>query len=197
MSRLRDANQHAASTAVVQSTRFHPNGQMLMTAGFDKKLRLFAVDGLRNPLLQVRPPPPRRRAFLHTLPLPGCRRSFTLASPSASRLPDLQTVHVADLPIHAAEWAGGGAYAGAVRCSAAQGGGVGWGAVRRPVLSALPPPRPPSNPLPFSPPCRSRLRPPPLLLCIRRRSRARGALPAARRPGHHRPAQPGGICRLQ
>ncbi len=52
--RLKDANQHQRSEAVVQAVRFHPNGQLLLTAGLDKKLRLFQVDGLRNPLLQVR-----------------------------------------------------------------------------------------------------------------------------------------------
>ncbi len=51
--RLRDANQHAPSDAVVQSLGWHPNGQLMLTAGFDKKLRLFSVDGLRNTLLQV------------------------------------------------------------------------------------------------------------------------------------------------
>lgn len=73
MSRLRDANQHAPSAAVLQTLSFHPGGQVLLTGGFDKKLRLFAVDGLRNPLLQA--------------------------------------VHLADLPVHAAAWAGGGSAA--------------------------------------------------------------------------------------
>ncbi|GIL77560.1 hypothetical protein Vretimale_6835 [Volvox reticuliferus] len=50
--RLKDANQHQPSDAVVQSVKFHPNGQVLLTAGLDKKLRLFQVDGLRNPLIQ-------------------------------------------------------------------------------------------------------------------------------------------------
>ncbi|GLI62931.1 hypothetical protein VaNZ11_005782 [Volvox africanus] len=52
-SRLKDANQHQPNDSVVQSVRFHPNGQVLFTAGLDKKLRLFQVDGLRNPLIQA------------------------------------------------------------------------------------------------------------------------------------------------
>ncbi|GIL54520.1 hypothetical protein Vafri_10043 [Volvox africanus] len=52
-SRLKDANQHQPNNAVVQSVRFHVNGQVLFTAGLDKKLRLFQVDGLRNPLVQA------------------------------------------------------------------------------------------------------------------------------------------------
>ncbi|KAG2429315.1 hypothetical protein HXX76_011083 [Chlamydomonas incerta] len=51
--RLKDANQHAPSESVVQAVQFHPNGQLLLTAGLDKKLRLFTADGLRNPLLQA------------------------------------------------------------------------------------------------------------------------------------------------
>lgn len=50
--RLKDANQQEPSNAVVQSVGFHPNGQLLMTAGLDKKIRLFQVDGLRNPKVQ-------------------------------------------------------------------------------------------------------------------------------------------------
>ena len=41
--RLRDANQQEPSKAVVQSVEFHPNGQLLLTAGLDKRLRLFQV----------------------------------------------------------------------------------------------------------------------------------------------------------
>eukprot|EP00775_Hariotina_reticulata_P010513 gene10513-10672_t len=52
LSRLRDANGASASDAVVQALQFHPNGQLMLTAGFDKRLKLFQVDGLRNPLVQ-------------------------------------------------------------------------------------------------------------------------------------------------
>jgi U3 small nucleolar RNA-associated protein 18 len=43
MCRMKDANQHGPSNAVVQSVQFHPNGQLLLTAGLDKTLRLFQV----------------------------------------------------------------------------------------------------------------------------------------------------------
>eukprot|EP00471_Norrisiella_sphaerica_P005972 CAMPEP_0184487928 /NCGR_PEP_ID=MMETSP0113_2-20130426/10420_1 /TAXON_ID=91329 /ORGANISM="Norrisiella sphaerica, Strain BC52" /LENGTH=514 /DNA_ID=CAMNT_0026870365 /DNA_START=245 /DNA_END=1789 /DNA_ORIENTATION=- len=51
VTRMKDANIEAPSEAVVRSTRFHPNGQVLMTAGFDKTVRLFQIDGTRNPKL--------------------------------------------------------------------------------------------------------------------------------------------------
>ncbi|KAF8072604.1 U3 small nucleolar RNA-associated-like protein [Scenedesmus sp. PABB004] len=51
LSRLRDANGASPSDAVVQALQFHPNGQLMLTAGFDKRLKIFQVDGLRNPLV--------------------------------------------------------------------------------------------------------------------------------------------------
>ncbi|TMW55916.1 hypothetical protein Poli38472_008564 [Pythium oligandrum] len=48
ITRMKDANQHAPSGAVVQSVEFHPNGQLLLTAGLDKTLHLFQVDGTNN-----------------------------------------------------------------------------------------------------------------------------------------------------
>ncbi len=45
MSRLRDANHNGGGEAVVQSLEWHPNAQLMMTAGLDKKLRLFQVGG--------------------------------------------------------------------------------------------------------------------------------------------------------
>ena len=41
--RLRDANQQEPSSGVVQSVEFHPAGRLLLTAGLDKRLRLFQV----------------------------------------------------------------------------------------------------------------------------------------------------------
>eukprot|EP00455_Lapot_gusevi_P020805 TRINITY_DN2198_c0_g1_i1.p1 TRINITY_DN2198_c0_g1~~TRINITY_DN2198_c0_g1_i1.p1 ORF type:complete len:527 (+),score=88.25 TRINITY_DN2198_c0_g1_i1:51-1631(+) len=52
VTRMQDANVNERSQAVVQSVQFHPNGQLMLTAGFDKTLRLFHVDGLRNPKIQ-------------------------------------------------------------------------------------------------------------------------------------------------
>lgn len=41
--RLKDANQQEPSGSVVQSVEFHPAGRLLLTAGLDKRLRLFQV----------------------------------------------------------------------------------------------------------------------------------------------------------
>lgn len=48
MVRMKDANQHSPSNAVIQSVQFHQNGQLLLTAGLDKTLHLFQVDGSNN-----------------------------------------------------------------------------------------------------------------------------------------------------
>ena len=50
--RVRDVNETAPSQAVVQTVRFHPSGQLALTAGYDKTLRLFQVDGRTNALVQ-------------------------------------------------------------------------------------------------------------------------------------------------
>lgn len=41
--RLRDGNQQDPSNAAIQSLEFHPNGDMLLTAGLDKNLKFFQV----------------------------------------------------------------------------------------------------------------------------------------------------------
>jgi hypothetical protein len=46
LSRLRDANGASPSDAVVQALQFHPNGQLMLTAGFDKRLKLFQVSSV-------------------------------------------------------------------------------------------------------------------------------------------------------
>ena len=38
-----DANKAEPTGGVVRSLQFHPNGQLLLTAGLDKRLRLFQV----------------------------------------------------------------------------------------------------------------------------------------------------------
>ncbi|KAJ3414597.1 U3 snoRNP protein [Chytridiales sp. JEL 0842] len=50
--RVKDGNQMSPSAAVVQSCKFHPSAPVLLTAGLDKTLRLFHVDGKVNPKLQ-------------------------------------------------------------------------------------------------------------------------------------------------
>lgn len=52
---LRDANQSGRSESEVSSVRFHPSPTVpvLLTAGTDRRLRLFNIDGLTNPILQT------------------------------------------------------------------------------------------------------------------------------------------------
>ncbi|KAI9479398.1 U3 snoRNP protein [Coemansia sp. RSA 989] len=50
--RQRNANQEAVSQAVIQSVQFHPTASVLLTAGMDKTLRLFEVDGKENHKVQ-------------------------------------------------------------------------------------------------------------------------------------------------
>ena len=40
---LADANAAEPTAGVVRSVEFHPGGQLLLTAGLDKRLRLFQV----------------------------------------------------------------------------------------------------------------------------------------------------------
>jgi U3 small nucleolar RNA-associated protein 18 len=49
---MRDANFRERSNAVVRSIDWHPNAQLLLTGGLDKRLRLFNVDGVRNTCVQ-------------------------------------------------------------------------------------------------------------------------------------------------
>ncbi|EGD73255.1 hypothetical protein PTSG_04968 [Salpingoeca rosetta] len=51
ISRLADANQAKRSSAVVQAVHFHPSAPAILTAGLDKTLRIFQVDGRRNKLM--------------------------------------------------------------------------------------------------------------------------------------------------
>mmetsp|Transcript_17016 Transcript_17016/g.28701 ORF Transcript_17016/g.28701 Transcript_17016/m.28701 type:complete len:535 (+) Transcript_17016:177-1781(+) len=67
VSRLKDANQMEPSKAVVRSVQFHLNGQLLLTAGLDKSLRLFQIDGSRNPKVQT--------VFLEDMPIHTARFS--------------------------------------------------------------------------------------------------------------------------
>jgi len=50
--RLKDANAEDPANAVIKSIEFHPNGQLLMTSGLDKRLRFFNIDGVNNPKVQ-------------------------------------------------------------------------------------------------------------------------------------------------
>lgn len=50
---MADANKSGVSKSVVRVVKWHPQGSILMTAGFDKTLRLFDIDGLKNSKLQT------------------------------------------------------------------------------------------------------------------------------------------------
>ena len=82
VSRLLDANAADASDAVVSSVDFHASGQLLLTAGMDKRLRFFQADGAKNSKLQslfLRDMPIRQAAFCGTsgnLALAVGRRPF-------------------------------------------------------------------------------------------------------------------------
>ena len=52
MSRLKDANYKSYSNCVIQALDFHPNSQVLLSAGLDKKLKIFRVDGKENENIQ-------------------------------------------------------------------------------------------------------------------------------------------------
>ncbi|KJE95480.1 WD-repeat protein 50, variant [Capsaspora owczarzaki ATCC 30864] len=50
--RVRDANSAEVSASAIQAVAFHPSGAVLMTAGLDKTLRLYQVDGTDNAKIQ-------------------------------------------------------------------------------------------------------------------------------------------------
>ncbi|EKX37648.1 hypothetical protein GUITHDRAFT_77909 [Guillardia theta CCMP2712] len=50
--RMKDANISDVPDCVIQTVRFHTNSQLMMTAGLDKRLRLYQVDGKKNPKVQ-------------------------------------------------------------------------------------------------------------------------------------------------
>ena len=47
--RVRDGNHAAPAHSVIRSVEFHSSAPLLLAAGLDKTLRLFSVDGSRNP----------------------------------------------------------------------------------------------------------------------------------------------------
>ena len=67
--RLADANKRSVSKSTIQSVRFsHVTPQLMLTAGFDKTLRLFSIDGKKNPKVQsvfIRDMPITTAEFLH------------------------------------------------------------------------------------------------------------------------------------
>lgn len=50
--RVANANADDPNKAEARCVEFHPSGRLLLTAGLDKTLRIFQVDGVRNPKVQ-------------------------------------------------------------------------------------------------------------------------------------------------
>jgi U3 small nucleolar RNA-associated protein 18 len=50
--RVANANREDPNAAVVRCVEFHPSGRLILTAGLDKTLRIFNVDGKSNPKVQ-------------------------------------------------------------------------------------------------------------------------------------------------
>lgn len=66
-SKLVDANAEDPSNGVINSVQFHRNAQLLLTAGSDRKVRFFQIDGKRNTKIQsifLDDCPIRRASFL-------------------------------------------------------------------------------------------------------------------------------------
>lgn len=53
LSRVKDANVHEPTAGAVRSVEWHPSGALMLAAGLDKRLRFFAVDGVRNAAVQT------------------------------------------------------------------------------------------------------------------------------------------------
>jgi U3 small nucleolar RNA-associated protein 18 len=59
--RVKDGNYAETSSCVVQAVEFHPKSLLMLTAGFDKMLRLYDIDGVHNPKV--------RSAFFEGMPI--------------------------------------------------------------------------------------------------------------------------------
>lgn len=46
-----DADHSARGPSVIRALQFHPKSELLLTGGFDKRLRLYTIDGEENPLV--------------------------------------------------------------------------------------------------------------------------------------------------
>ncbi|KAJ8899396.1 hypothetical protein K2173_018370 [Erythroxylum novogranatense] len=66
-SRLVDANAEDSSNGPINSVQFHRNAQLLLTAGLDRRIRFFQIDGKRNTKIQsifIDDCPVRKASFL-------------------------------------------------------------------------------------------------------------------------------------
>lgn len=77
---------------MIQTVQYHPNGQLLLTASLDKRLRFFSVDGGDNPLVQsvyLADMPVRRASFAAggaKVLATGRRKFFYLADLETAKL---------------------------------------------------------------------------------------------------------------
>ncbi|KAL4419673.1 hypothetical protein ABPG75_006771 [Micractinium tetrahymenae] len=82
--KLKDANQHDPCKGAVKSVEFHRGGELLLTAGLDRRVRLFSVDGVNNSRVAswfIEDMPVHRAAFAvggSKVVLTGRRRFFYL-----------------------------------------------------------------------------------------------------------------------
>ncbi|OAY69924.1 U3 small nucleolar RNA-associated protein 18 homolog [Ananas comosus] len=94
-SRLVDANAEEPSNGPINSVQFHRNGQLLLTAGLDRRLRFFQIDGKQNTKIQsifVEDCPVHKASFLpdgSEVILAGRRKffySFDLVKAAVSKI---------------------------------------------------------------------------------------------------------------
>lgn len=52
ISRLQNVNSESPNTSVTNCVEFHPSGRLVLTAGLDRSLQIFQVDGKRNAKIQ-------------------------------------------------------------------------------------------------------------------------------------------------
>ncbi|KAK1865025.1 hypothetical protein I4F81_007561 [Pyropia yezoensis] len=124
IARLEDANVGSPSGAAVKALAFHPNGRLLMTAGPDRAVRLYALPGdaaAAGLLRSTAADAARSTAVRGTVTGVGGKRKVRAVAPTpgagVTRRPDRKvlSVYIPDFPIRSAAFLGaasGGAGAG-------------------------------------------------------------------------------------
>eukprot|EP00798_Chlamydomonas_sp_ICE-L_P000057 gene57-12875_t len=104
VTRMKDANQHEPHASVIQSLQFHTGGHpLLMTAGLDKKIRLFQSVVVRSLQFHTGGHP--------LLMTAGLDKKIRLFQVDGKRNPKVQSIHLEDCPVQQAAFANGGAQA--------------------------------------------------------------------------------------
>jgi U3 small nucleolar RNA-associated protein 18 len=85
--RMKDANLVSPSQGVINSCKFHEGGQLMLTAGMDKMIRLFQIDGIENAKVQG--------VWLEDLPIISAEwlRSSSSSAPSAEIIASGRRTH--------------------------------------------------------------------------------------------------------